>query len=134
MKARLVILAVLSLLLSGSAFAQSGSSWSVVANFDAPFDFVVSGTTLPAGHYTVSTYSTATALLIKNVDTGQSAFALNKNNKLSGNPDKTHETTKVVFGLNSDGRQVLHQISITGDDHTHDLIHDTSVSELVPSR
>lgn len=134
MKARLVILAALSLLLSGLAVAQSGSSWSLVANFDAPFDFVVNGTALPVGHYTVSTYSTGSTLLIKNVDTGQSAFAMNNNITLTGNPTETHETTKVVFGLNSDGRQVLHQICITGDDHTHDLTHGSEVTELVSSR
>lgn len=133
MKARLMILALVSLLLAGSAFAQSGNSWRLVADFDAPFDFVVRGTALPAGHYTVSTYSTGSGILIKNVDTKQSVFALNKDITLTGNPS-THETTKVVFGLNSDGRQVLHQICITGDDHTHDLIHGSDVTELVSSR
>jgi hypothetical protein len=45
----------------------------------------------------------------------------------SGHP---HETTKLAFYPDSNGRQVLHQIMIVGDDHTHDLIHSSSVPEL----
>ncbi len=131
MKARLMILAIISLLLAGSAVAQN--SWTKVATFDVPFDFVVNGTTLPSGSYVVRTYMLGNTLMVQNVDTGQSVIS-NNNIMLTGNPDKIHETTKVVFGLNSDGRQVLHQISITGDDHAHDLTHDQSVTELVPSR
>ena len=134
MKSRLMILALASLLLGGYASAQSGSRWEVVANFDAPFDFFVSGTALPVGHYTISTYSTGSTLLIKNLATGQSALAMNNNITLAGAPKKTHEITKVVFYPNSDGRQVLHQISITGDDHTHNLIHGSEVTELISSR
>ncbi len=132
MKARLMILAIISLLLAGSAVAQN--SWIKVATFDVPFDFIVNGTTLPSGSYVVRTYTPGNTLMVQNVDTGQSVISNNNNIMLPGNPDKIHETTKVVFGLNSDGRQVLHQICITGDDHTHDLIHGSEVTELVSSR
>jgi hypothetical protein len=128
MKSRLLILSIAAFLLTGLAVAQSG--WTVVANFDAPFNFIVSGTTLPAGHYFVKTSSNLQTLILQNADTGQSAIANNNNIILTEKPQNTHETSKVVFYPDSNGRQVLHQIMIVGDDHTHDLIHDSSVPEL----
>src|SRR5690242_13711182 len=112
MKTSLAILAFFSLLFAGSALAQG--RWDLVATFDAPFDFVVSGTTLPAGHYLVRTAGNGHTLMIQNADTRQSTMSINNNILLS--PYRSHESTKVMFGLNSDGRQVLHQICITGDD------------------
>ncbi len=130
MKARLVILTALSLLLAASAVAQN--QWITVATFDAPFDFVVDGTTLPRGTYVVRTYTPGHNLMIQNVDTDQSVLIGNNNIQLN-RENRIHETTKVVFFPNSDGRQVLHSIAITGDDHTHDLIHGSQVIEPVSS-
>ena len=130
MKTRLVILAALSLLLAGSAVAQS--EWTKVATFDAPFDFVVNGTTLPKGTYIVRTYTPGHNLMIQNINAARSVLVGN-NNILLNRENRTHETSKVVFSPNSDGRQVLHSIAITGDDHTHDLIHGSEVIEPVSS-
>jgi hypothetical protein len=130
MKTRLVILAALSLLLAASAVAQS--EWTKVATFDAPFDFVVNGTTLPKGTYIVRTYTPGHNLMIQNINAARSVLVGN-NNILLNRENRTHETSKVVFSPNSDGRQVLHSIAITGDDHTHDLIHGSEVIEPVSS-
>ncbi len=130
MKSRLVMLIAFSLLLTGSAVAQN--QWTTVATFDATFDFIVNGTTLPRGTYVVRTYTPGHNLMIQNVDTAQSVLVANNNILLNGE-NRIHETTKIVFFPNSKGSQVLHTIAIVGDDHTHDLIHGSDVTEPVSS-
>lgn len=119
----------LALILLLGGFAAARNTWTTVATFDAPFEFLVSGTALPAGQYAVRTSGTGRVIMVQNVDTGQSAFAQNHNVMLA--PNTSHETTKVVFAMDQDGRQVLHQVSVVADDHTHDLIHGQDVPELV---
>ncbi len=131
MRSRLVIVTVLCVLLATPLVAQSGGSWTTVARFDAPFEFFVSGTMLPPGHYAVQTYSTTKSLLIQNIDTHQSAIAMTQDIMLP--PYTTHDTTKVTFALDNQ-TQVLHQIRLYGDDHTHDLVHGGNLTELAPNR
>ncbi|HEU5334561.1 MAG TPA: hypothetical protein VFU27_01280 [Terriglobales bacterium] len=119
----------LALILLLGGFAAAWNDWTTVSTFDAPFEFLVSGTALPAGHYAVRTSGTGYTMMVQNVDTGQSAFAQNHNVMLA--PNTSHETTKVVFAMDQDGRHVLHQVSVAADDHTHDLIHGQNVPELV---
>jgi hypothetical protein len=97
-----------------------------------PFDFIVNGTSLPAGHYIISTYESNFVLMIQNRDNPEYAKVVSNRN-IGLNAGVTHESSKLIFGL-SNGRQVLHQISITDDDHTHDIVHGNDVAELVASR
>lgn len=130
MRSRLAIVAVFFVLLATPLVAQSGGSWTTVARFDAPFEFFVSGTMLPPGHYAVQTYGTK-SLLIQNIDTHQSAIAMTRDIMLP--PNTTQDTTKVTFALDNN-TQVLHQIRLYGDDHTHDLVHGRNLTELAPNR
>jgi hypothetical protein len=99
---------------------------------DVPFEFIVNGTTIPAGTYVVRTYSTGHALVIQNQDNPEYAAIASNNNIMLG-PPKAHNGATLVFGLNN-GQHVLHQIRLEGDNHTHDIIHGNDVAELVASR
>jgi hypothetical protein len=80
---------------------------------------------LPAGTYAVSTQSEGLAIQIKNVDTGASAYFLERDILLRSSAPET----KLVFRQDGD-RHVLHQIQLLGDNHTHDIAHGTQVLEL----
>ncbi len=131
MKTRWLMLTALCLLLEGPAVAQS--LWTQKTTAYVPFDFVVNGMTLPAGTYVVRTYSNQHLLMIQNRDKPEYAKVAFNNNYSSRNPSAIHENSKLVFGLNN-GHQVLHQVCIAGDNHTHDIIHGDDVVELVATR
>jgi hypothetical protein len=123
-------IAVLSVLLVWPAFAQD--SWTTKAKASVPFNFVVNGTTLPAGDYRITMYL-GNSLLIQNVDRPDYKMVV-QNRNIVLNPDKTiQKDTKLVFLL-KDGRHVLHQIAVADDNHIHDLIHGDDVVELVATR
>lgn len=48
-------------------------------------------------------------------------------------PGSLHSKDKLIF-LRTNGQHVLHQISIEGDNHTHDINHAADVIELVAKR
>jgi hypothetical protein len=127
MKTRFMIAALLCLLLAGPAVAQK---WDTVAVAEVPFDFVVGDQTLPAGNYIVRTYDQHT-MMIQNTTTQRSGMINNNDILLKSGAD--HQSTRLVFALNN-GQQVLHQIAIAGDDHTHDVMHRADIVELTPSR
>jgi hypothetical protein len=113
-----------------TAIAQNDFSQKMTGN--VPFDFVVNGTTLPKGEYVVSTTSDGRKLLIQNKNEPRYvAVVLNKDVLLG--PYKTHSEAKMEF-VRTNGQHVLHQISVTGDNHTHDIIHAADVIELVATR
>jgi hypothetical protein len=66
-----VTLSVITIL---SVAAVAGLSLKLEANI--PFDFMVNGKTLPAGHYTVEQGSTQNVLVIRNWETNQAAGAI----------------------------------------------------------
>lgn len=124
------VVTALCLMFAGSASAQLWSSPKLTTS--VPFDFVVNGTILPAGTYIVMTYTTGQAVMIQNRDEPEYVKILN-NNDIALAPYTNHEGTTLVFNMDN-GRHVLHQIRLAGDNHTHDIIHGTDVAELVASR
>jgi hypothetical protein len=130
MKIRWFLIAALFLSFAGTAPAQQWSDLRSIT--DVPFDFVVSGTTLPAGTYVVKTYMTEHVLMIQNRDNGEYSKIVN-NTDVALSPSSTREGTGFVFLLKN-GQHVLHQIRLEGDNHTHDIVHRNDVAELVASR
>jgi hypothetical protein len=130
MKTQWLLLTALAVLLVGSAIAQNDFTQKMTGN--VPFDFVVNGTTLPKGEYVVSAPSDGRKLLIQNKNDPQySTYVLNTDVPLGIH--KTHSEAKMVF-VRTNGQHVLHQISVTGDNHTHDIVHGADVIELVATR
>lgn len=123
---RWFVFTALCLMFATSAAAQQLSDAKLITK--VPFDFVVSGTTLPAGTYVVKTYTDA-VLIIQNRDNGEySKFLTNTDFSLS--PSSTREGTSLVFLL-TNGQHVLHQIRFQNEEHSHDIIHGNDVPELV---
>ena len=68
----LTLVVVLGLLLvAGSAFGQT-----IRVKADIPFDFAMSGKTLPAGEYTIKSDAKAGFLLVTNTNSGRTAMVL----------------------------------------------------------
>jgi hypothetical protein len=86
----------------------------------------------PKPTYTLSLFTQSKLRHLQNRDNPEYAKVVSNRN-IGLNAGVTHESSKLIFGL-SNGRQVLHQISITDDDHTHDIVHGNDVAELVASR
>lgn len=131
MKTRWLTTAALGLLLVWPAVAQN--SWTTKATTSVPFDFVVKGTTLPAGDYRIMTYGAGNSLLIQNIDDPDQAVVMHNRNIMLNPDGAILEDTKLVFVL-SDGQHVLHQIGVADDNHIHDIVHGANVVELVATR
>jgi len=122
----LVVIVSLSLLVV-PAFSQE---WETKATINAPVEFVVGGTVLPAGDYRIQTAITSPhRLILTNVKTGDSAVTSSLDIVLSP-PGSVAPESKMVFALDGK-RHVLHQIVVAGDTHVHDLVHGPDVVELV---
>ena len=130
MKKHCFLVTALLLVFADSAAAQQWSDPKLIS--DVPFDFVVSGTTLPAGTYVVRTYMTGHVLMIQNRDNGEYSKILT-NTDISLSPSSARQGTSLVFSL-TNGQHVLHQIRLENDEHTHDINHGNDVAELVASR
>ncbi len=126
MKLAVILLTtVLSLVCISAAFAQLDRQ----ATATVPFEFAVETTVLPAGFYAISTPAN-NVIMIKNVDTGVSVYALEKNIKLALR-DQTFGAAEPKLVFRQDGQHhVLHQVLLAGDDHRHDLVHGPKVLEL----
>lgn len=116
--------------LAGAANAQHWSDPKLTTN--VPFDFVTSGTTLPAGTYVVRTYFTGRTLMVQNRENAEFVAIVN-NNDIMLCAGKTSNSSGLVCALDN-GQHVLHQIRIEGDTHAHDIIHGDDVAELVAKR
>lgn len=127
---RWFLFTALCLAFAGLANAQQWSEPKLTTN--VPFDFVVSGTTLPAGTYVVTTYATGRTLMIQNLNKREFGTMVN-NNDVRPSAGETSKSSGLIFAFDN-GHYVLHQIRIEGDTHTHDIIHGNDVQELVASR
>ena len=128
MKMRCFLLTAMCLIFAGAAPAQQQwSSRKLVSQ--VPFDFVINGTTFPAGTYGVRTHTSGHMLMIQNRDKPEFATIVNNHDVMLA-PQGTHDRTDLVFSLN-EGQNVLHQVRLKGDDHTHDITHGNEVAELV---
>jgi hypothetical protein len=116
MKKQLFALLGLGLLFAtASAYAQT-----VALKANVPFNFIVSGNTLPAGEYTIQSLSPNTrALVIRGADNSANIVTANSCESL-----RPSEKTKLVFHRYGD-RYFLSQIWTAGN---------SSGSELPPSR
>ncbi len=126
MNRQLLIAVAVCLLILIAAFAL-GQQWTQQAIVTVSNEFVVGTTVLPAGTYSVRTPTAShNIVMLTNTETGASALATDVDiyNKAGNN-----EKTNFVFVRDKDGRQVLHQIWITGDTHGHDLIHEKGLPE-----
>jgi hypothetical protein len=130
MKMRCFLLTTLFLIFAGSANAQHWTDPKLTTK--VPFDFVVSGTTLPAGTYVVRTYFTGRTLMVQNRENPEFVVIVNNTNIVLS-AGKTANSSGFVFAL-VNGQHVLHQIRIENDTHTHDIIHGNGVAELVAKR
>jgi hypothetical protein len=118
----LTLVGVLSLVLAaGSAFAQSGD-----LRFTVPFNFIVSGSTMPAGDYMVSTMGGANQILVLRATNGSASTAINANHIEASKPCNT---TKLVFRHYGD-RYFLAQVWKQGDDRGRQLPKSNLESEI----
>ena len=129
MKTRL-LLPVLCTLFAGSAIAQT--LFISATKVNVPFDFVVNHTTLPAGEYVVSANTDGHRLIIQNKTEPKYAIFVANNNILL-NQSEIQNKSKMVFAVN-DGLHILHHVYLAGDNHTHDIVHGSDVTELARTR
>jgi len=101
------LLLVLALMMVGESVAQS-----IRVKADVPFEFIVNGSTLPPGQYTIQSFGTADGktLLLRNADKKENA-TVNSINVESG---KTAPETKLVFHRYGD-RYFLSQVWVEGN-------------------
>ncbi|MGH9835632.1 MAG: hypothetical protein ACRD9Y_21645 [Blastocatellia bacterium] len=71
------VVITLSVIATLSIAVFAGVSIKLTAN--VPFDFMVNGKTLPAGHYTVEQGNTQNTLVIRNLETKQAVGAITQN-------------------------------------------------------
>lgn len=104
---RLIMPSVLIMLLAASSYAQSGQQYTVTI----PFNFCVSGKTLPPGQYTVgrSTQNSAEGLAIRGTDGHAGAFALTRGIQTG----EIQEQSKLVFRRYGD-QYFLGEVWISG--------------------
>jgi hypothetical protein len=127
MKKQILIGAGVLLLMLVAVFAFS-QTWVQVATVNVPHEFVVGTTVLPAGTYSVKTAAASSHLImLVNNDSGATAFATNIN--IHNNPNTYNEDSHLVFVREEGGRQVLHQVWISGDAHGHNLVHEKGLPE-----
>jgi hypothetical protein len=113
MKKRLFVLLSLGLLLLGaSAYAQT-----VNMKVSVPFNFIVSGATLPSGQYTIQGLGTAgNAMSIRTTDNKAKSLVLARRCESL----KTSEKTKLVFHRYGD-RYFLAQIWMAGSNSGQEI-------------
>ncbi len=129
MKTRWWILVAVFTLFAGEALGQNWSGPALTVN--VPFAFVVNGTTLPAGQYTVRTHVTGHLLMIENIEQPEHNVLVSNNNA-GGNRGKYEPRARLVF-TETNGQHALHEIVFMDDDHIHDIVHGDDVVEPVPA-
>jgi hypothetical protein len=104
---RLILPSVVIMLLAGSTYAQAGWQFTVTI----PFEFYVSGKTLPAGQYRVgrSTQSSAEGLVLRGTDRRTGVFALTRGIQTV----EIQQQTKLIFRRYGD-RYFLGEVWISG--------------------
>lgn len=129
MKIRVLILLAIASLFLAVAPAVSQlleTKWTA----DIPFDFVVGGSQMPAGHYMIKSNAQTKHLTVINTDTQKRAFMLTRSvEKLT--PD---ERTVLIFQREEDGRHVLHQIWGGAETRGVDVMHGRDVVELTKAK
>jgi hypothetical protein len=128
MKRATVLLGLLALLLV-SAYAQSPVNQIPLINAKLPFEFVLSGKTLPAGNYVFSLTDSESQLTVKNQASGAVVKALVMT-QLANSPDS--KVVGVTFDVR-DGKNFLeavwpvagrdgYLIHVVKEKHTHKVV------------
>ena len=112
MKKQLFVLLGLGLLASASAYAQT-----VNMKVNVPFNFIVSGATLPSGQYTIKDFgATGNVISIRTLDNKAKSLILKRRCESL----KASEQTKLVFHRYGD-RYFLAQIWMAGNKSGNEL-------------
>lgn len=108
-----VVLVVLALMMAGESLAQT-----IRMKADVPFEFIVNGSTLPPGQYTVQSFGAmdGKTLLVRNAEMNQNATV----NAIGLESKTTAKATKLVFHRYGD-RYFLAQVWIAGNERGHAL-------------
>lgn len=113
---------VLALMMVGESMAQT-----IRMKADVPFEFIVNGSTLPPGQYTIQSFGTADGktLLLRNSDQNENATV----NAINVESRKSAPETRLIFHRYGN-RYFLSQIWIEGNDRGHELPRSHRESEL----
>jgi hypothetical protein len=116
----LVLLVAVTMM--GDAVAQS-----IRMKADVPFEFIVNGSTLPPGQYTIQSFGAADGktLLVRNSDKNENATV----NAIGVDSKTTSKNTKLVFHRYGD-RYFLTQVWIAGMESGRELPKSHRESEL----
>ena len=108
-----MLVVVLALMMVGDSLAQT-----IRMKADVPFEFIVNGSTLPSGRYTIQSFGAVDGktLLVRNSEMNQNAMV----NAIGVESRKTAKETKLVFHRYGD-RYFLAQVWIAGNDSGHQL-------------
>lgn len=107
------LVVVLALMMVGESAAQT-----IRMKAEVPFEFIVNGSTLPPGQYTIQSFGTADGktLLLRNADKNENATV----NSINVESRKSAPQTKLIFHRYGD-RYFLSQVWVAGNDRGHEL-------------
>jgi hypothetical protein len=124
MKKHILLLGLGVLLIGTLAYARD-----LNIKVTVPFDFVVNGTTLPSGEYSVQGLAMGNAISIRKADHSAKALALGTRCESR----KTSETSKLVFNRYG-SHYFLAQIWMAGDDVGKELPKSRLETEIAQNR
>ena len=105
----LTVLTMSSLLVTLAVVPVFANGFEHRMRANVPFDFIVGDTTLPAGIYTIAMPTLSGTLLIKNVDSGESAIVMST--VVAGS--RPSDETRFVFTRYA-GQHFLDQVWVVG--------------------
>lgn len=113
---------VLALMMVGESMAQT-----IRMKADVPFEFIVNGSTLPPGQYTIQSFGTADGktLLLRGSDKNENATV----NAIDVESMKSARETKLIFHRYGN-RYFLSQVWVAGNERGHELPKSHRESEL----
>ncbi len=116
------LLVVLALMMAGESVAQT-----IRLKADVPFEFIVNGSTLPPGQYTIQSFGVADGktLLVRNADKNESATV----NSINVESRESAPATKLIFHRYGN-RYFLSQVWIAGNERGNELPKSHRESEL----
>ena len=116
------LVVLLALIMVGESLAQT-----LRVKADIPFEFIVNGSTLPAGQYTIQSFGSADGrtLLVGNTGAHQTAIT----NAIGIESRKVSGETKLMFHRYGN-RYFLTQVWVAGSEHGQELPRSHRESEL----
>ncbi len=113
---------VLALMMVGESMAQT-----IRMKADVPFEFIVNGSTLPPGQYTIQSFGIADGrtLMLRSSDRNEKATV----NSISVESMEAAPETKLIFHRYGN-RYFLSQVWVAGNDRGHELPKSHRESEL----